>query len=53
MKKLFENMFKIGFVVTMIGGTGLDSDNMVIPLVVVCVGLVMIGMGAFYGMERH
>lgn len=48
-----ENLFKIGFVVTLIGGIGLDSDNMIIPLVLVGVGMLMIGMGAFYGMERY
>ena len=41
------NWFKIGFVLTLIGGCGLDSENMVIPLVLVGVGLVLIGMGVF------
>ena len=48
-----EYLFKIGFIITLIGGIGLDSDNMIIPLVLVGIGMVMIGMGAFYGIQRN
>lgn len=45
MKNGWLNMARIGVAFFMIGGAGMDSESMVIPLVLVGIGLVLVGMG--------
>lgn len=51
--KAWLNIARIGVVLFMIGGAGMDSETMAFPLVMIGVGIVMIGMGARYGLENN
>lgn len=35
------NLFKVGFVLTMIGGACMDSDSLIFPLIMVAAGLII------------
>lgn len=36
------NLFKVGFILTMIGGACMDSDSLILPLIMVAAGLIIL-----------
>lgn len=40
-----------GFTIMMLGAAGMDSESMIIPIVIVVVGLIMLSVGAFMADE--